>query len=516
MTLTVETFALPPNAPPVVELNLPSGAAAPLALDSHGYSYEVTGNTLLPETAIRKVLEDAATPDAAVDSLSASYRKAGFLLVALRARVQGRHVALNVVEGQITAVKARPSIAAYYGGVEFDPAVTEDDLIRRNILAEMDASRSGLGFQPSVRPASQPGGSELTVSTPPQPGFKPVSGSVVFGNYGSRYVGGDVAAINLQAQPGDGWLFAANYTHGLPNLQSDSRGSRYDAGALSASKVTPWGVYGMSANRSSYRLGVAAAPYYPQGQTSTYALSGNQLVWANAAARLSANQAVTHVAYKSTVLGGSYTLADQDYNYATAGLQGSRTIQIGGLIGSLSAAANYNLGLSAPRGTMVYDLASAPQTRFHYWTINLNWQQTLPRGWSANLSASGQWGLDTLPANQQWVVGGYGSLSAFSSSISGDGGYLLRGVVQTPPWSWRGWQVSAQGFAEQGAATTHYNAAGTPAWRMMADIGVGLNFTSPANTSLSIVAARPTASKNVAAAVYNSQRAVYFVLQQPF
>ena len=516
MTPTVETFALPPTATAVQELRLPAGASGPLTVSAHGYDYRVTGNTLLSASSLRSVLDNSATPEQAVDRLTAAYRRAGFLLVALRAQVVGKRVAINVVEGRLTAINARPHIAKFYQGLEFTPGVTNDTLIRRNILAEMYASRSGLSFRPSVGPAPQPGGSELTVDTPAQPRFKRLSGSVVFGNYGSRYVGGDVAAVNLQAQPGGGWLFAANYSRGMPNLQKASAGSRYEAGALSASEVTPWGIYGASINRSSYRLGVAGAPYYPQGQTSTYALTGNQLVWADATARLSVNQALTHVAYKSTVLGGSYTLADQNYNYGTLGLQASRNVLLGGFAGAVNFAANYNIGLSAPRGTMVYDLASAPQTRFHYWTTSLGWQQALPNGWSFNFNANGQWGLDTLPGNQQWVVGGYGSLSAFTASLSGDGGYLLRAVTQTPPWAWRGWQASVQGFAEQGAATTHYTAAGNPAWKMMADIGVGLTLTSPRNTTLSLIAARPISSKNVTSAVFNSQRAVYFVLQQPF
>lgn len=520
MALTVDFFVPPPSPATVVELHRAAHLPAPLRIATpQGLHITVRGNTLLSESAIRLALHTATSPQDALARLEAAYRRAGYLLVGLRALPghQGNSVEIQVIEGRLTEIRAQPAIARFYRGTEFDPEVTENQLIRRNILAEMYASRSGLGFRPSVGPAPQPGGSVLSIDTPTQPGFKRFGGSVVLGNYGSRYVGGDVAGLNLQAQPGDGWLLAANYSHGLPNLTKASEGSRYDAGALSASKVTPWGVYGLSLNRSSYRLGVAGAPYYPQGETQTAALTGSQLAWASPTARLSLNQAVTHVAYKSEVLGGSYTLADQNYNYLTLGAQGSRNLSLGSLPGAVNLALGYNLGLSAPRGTMIYDLSSAPQTRFHYWTVNAAWQQSLPRGWSGNLTASGQWGLDTLPANQQWVLGGYGNLSAWTPGIlSGDGGYLLRAAVQTPSWTWRGWQVSAQGFAEQGAVTTHYNPTGSPGWRMLADVGVGLTLTAPWKTQLSLTAARPVASKNVAAATFDSQRALYVVLQQPF
>jgi len=516
MPVVLDTFVPPHNPPQIVTLRLAENAGGEIAVESHGFRYTVSGNTLLSQTVIRTALLQAQSPESAINALNAAYRKRGYLLVALRAKVEDKNVSIAVIEGQISSLKAQPGIRPFYNGVEFDPAVTENALIRRNILAEMYASRSGLGFRPSVGPAPQPGGSELTIGSPEQPGFKRFGASVVFGNYGSRYVGGDVASINLQAQPGDGWLLAGNYSHGLPNLTTASAGSRYDAGALSVSKVTPWGIYGINLNRSSYRLGVAGAPYYPQGITETSALTGSQLVWASPTARWSLTQAVTHVAYKSTVLGGAYTLADQNYNYVTLGTQGSRNVQLAGLAGSVSLTLNYNLGVSAPRGTMVYDLPSAPQTRFHNWTVNASWQQALPRGWSANVSATGQWGLDTMPANQQWVVGGYGSLSAFSASLAGDGGYLVRSVLQTPSWNLGGWSVNAQGFWEQGAVTTHYTPVGSPAWRMLSDVGVGLSLTSPWKTTLSLLAARPVAQKNVPAATFDSQKAVYFIVQQPF
>ncbi|MDD5031266.1 MAG: ShlB/FhaC/HecB family hemolysin secretion/activation protein, partial [Rhodoferax sp.] len=520
MALVPDVF-IPPTRPPAIVAQHLAGAA-PLALritSAQGLHIAVLGNTLLSPAAVRSALEQAANPQEALSQLEAAYRRAGYLLVGLRAVTdQANHaVSIQIIEGQLTQIQASPGVTAFYRGTEFDPSLTENALIRRNILAEMYASRSGLGFRPSLAPAPQPGGSTLTVETAPVPQFKPLSGSVVFGNYGSRYVGGDVLGENLTLRPGDGWLLGANYSHGMPNLTQASTGSRSDAGGLFISRVTPWGIYGLNLQRSSYRLGVAGAPYYPQGITQTSALTGSQLVWASPTARLSLNEALTHVAYKSEVLDGAYTLADQNYNYLTLGAQGSRNVQVGGLQGAVNLALGYNLGLSGRRGTLIYDVPSAPQSRFRNWSFNASWQQNLPQGWSLNAAASGQWGINTQPANQQWVLGGYGNLAAWTPGIlSGDGGYLLRTVAQTPNWDWKGWQINAQAFAEQGAVTTHYLTPNVPGWRMLADVGLGLTFTAPWKTSLSVQAARPVANKNVAAATLASQRAVYFVLQQPF
>ena len=514
--------ALPPFTPPatppaVVELRLPRDAAAPLAVRSHGYAYEVTGNTLLPAALLRRAIEEAADPQAAVGALSALYRGHGYMLAAVRAQVREHQVTVAIVEGQITAVKAKPGLARFYRGAMFDPSVDNNALIRRNLLAEAYATRSGLGLKPSVVPAAQPGGTELVVDTPEQPGFKPVSGSVVLGNYGSRYVGGLVLGENLAIHPGHGLEFTLGYSHGLPNLQRASAGSRSDTFNAGASIVTPWGFYGLNYGHSGYRLGTAGAPYYPSGSTDTFGATGSQLFYASPALRLSSTEGLTHVAYRSTVLGGLYTLADQNYNYGSVGLQLGSSVAPGGLPGAVNVALNYNLGLSGQRGTLVYEYASAPQAHFHSWGVNANWVQNLPHGWVANLTANGQWGLDMLPANQQWVLGGFGSLAAWNPGVlTGDGGYLLRSVAQAPAFGWHGWQVSLQGFAEQGAVTNHYQAPGAAGWQMLADVGVGVTLSSPWQTQLTLTAARPVASKNVSAGVRDSLKPIYVVLQQPF
>jgi len=194
MPVVLDTFTPPPRPPEIVTLALAKDAGAPISVESHGWGFTVSGNTLLSRETVQKVLRTAQTPQEALNALNAAYRNRGYLLVAMRAQVKDKKVAIAVIEGQISSLKAQPGVRSFYSGVEFDPALNENSLIRRNILAEMYASRSGLGFRPSVAPAPQPGGSQLTVDTPEQDHFKRYGGSLVFGNYGSRYVGGDVAS----------------------------------------------------------------------------------------------------------------------------------------------------------------------------------------------------------------------------------------------------------------------------------------------------------------------------------
>ncbi|WP_298289872.1 ShlB/FhaC/HecB family hemolysin secretion/activation protein [Thiomonas sp.] len=515
----LQTFTPPPEPPAaVVELKLPKNAHGSLTLVSHGYTYEVSGDTLLGAQTLEQVLASAANPNAAVAELYRAYQKRGHILVAVRAEMQpGQRVVISIIEGQITQINAEDGLDKFYRGVEFDPTVTGNALIRRNIQAQAYAQRNGRGFTAGLKPAPQPGGTELDIGAPPDPDFRPVQGILTLGNYGSRYVGGSILGESLTIHPGAGTEFNLAYSHGLPNLQKDSTGSRYDAASVGGSIWTPYGLYGLSYTSSHYRIGLAGAPLNPAGKTEIWSLTGSQLVWASATGRLSLTQNLSHVLNQQTVFSGLYTLVDQNYNYINLGAQYSQNVSLGELSGVVNASASASLGLTAPRGTLSVISTGAPASRFHYWQAALSWSQNLGKGWLGSLSASGQYGLDTLPQNQQWVLGGYGSLAAWTPGIlSGDGGYALRAMIQTPGWQWGRWQLTAQGFAEQGAVTMHYTPVGTAGWRMLADVGLGITMTSPWKTSLSVQAARPVASKNVTSSVYSNQRAVYLVLQQPF
>jgi hypothetical protein len=62
-------FTPPPSTPPVVEVAPPRYGAEPISIESHGYRYVVTGNTLLSPEVIEKVLAAASTPKDALGAV---------------------------------------------------------------------------------------------------------------------------------------------------------------------------------------------------------------------------------------------------------------------------------------------------------------------------------------------------------------------------------------------------------------------------------------------------------------
>lgn len=526
---------VPPNPPPpVVEQRLSAAAGVAVRVTSHGWAYRVTGNTLLPPDRIETLLLQADDPQQAVSRLSEAYKQAGYPLVVVTAQIEpepartgasdsaapppsagARSVSIRVVEGRITELQAAGALQPYFSGLRDRADVTADQVLRQAILANDYANRQGQRVQIGFSPAEQQGGSVLQAITTPLPGYKPWTAALQLGNYGSRYTSSYVAGGNIAWRPGAGWEFTGNYLAGLPNWSSDSRGSLYHAAGLGASVATPLGTYGLSVQNTTYKLGRVSYPLNTAGQVRTGSASGSQLLYASERSQLRLSESFNHVENRVSVFDGAYTLTDQRYDYLTLGLAYTRGYSLGDLGGALTGTLSYNRGLSERAGSfLLSSAATAPTPQFRSYNFGLTVQQQLPRSFYAQAVLNGQWTEDTLPQQQQWVLGGLGNLTAYNAGVAvGDKGYSLRLSLQAPAQQWGGLSLTPNLFIEHGAA--RYAQIQGP-WQRVTDWGVGLNLALPrAGTTLNLLYARPVSSSNIAAQTLNQQRAhVFFVLQQ--
>lgn len=512
-------FDQPPVAAVVIEQPAPEQGGVEIKVTAGAWRYRVTGNTLLPDAQIRAVLAAAADPQAAVAALSAAYQRAGYALVAVKAVGDGpQRVWIQVVQGQITQLRMPEDLSGFYAGLRDRQNLTRDELLRRTVLAQAYAARDGQELHANFAPSSTPGGSALEVQTPPRPDARAVSGAFQLGNTGSRYASRYTTGLSLAVDPGRGLEFTGNFVHGLANWSSASRGSQYQVGALGASIITPWGTYGLNYQKTSYRIGDVAAPLYPQGDVRSFAANGNQLLHVTDRSRFILSESVSHIGFTQAVYGGDYQLADQNYNFASVGLQYLTTTVLACQTGQLSLGLTLNKGLSGLSGSMDIERDGAPTPRFRSINYSLGWVQPLPKGAVMQFSLSGQRGFDTLPSQQQWVLGGMGSLSAyFPGVLVGDSGYAGRFSVQTAPWSWKGWSVTPSLFLETGAAAYAYTVPGTPRWQSLTDGGLALNLQGPRGSTLTLLAARGIGSSHVTSAVRDSSHAAFFFnFQQSF
>ena len=168
-----------PDLPPNVPVDVPQTVISPLStstpvstssslrVESHGYSYEVVGNTLLDPAVIEARLAAAPDPQAAFATVNQAYQEAGYFLVALRGGLRDRTLTIQVVEGQLTEVVGSEDLAPYFRLLRDRPTLNKDEVLRQGTLAEMYDSRQGQQPKISFEPAEAAGGSRMVITETP-------------------------------------------------------------------------------------------------------------------------------------------------------------------------------------------------------------------------------------------------------------------------------------------------------------------------------------------------------------
>lgn len=521
--------AAPAPAPPAAQVApaAPPPPAVPAALqpplpqqviESHGYTYVVTGNTLLAPAAFQAAIQAGSSPEQVLSNLKRAYAEDGYFLVGIVARVEAQRVLVRVVEGRLTHIEGPADIAAFFDGLQGDPHVRSSDIIRQSILAQAYAATNGQQPQISFKPAPEEGGSTMQIQTRPTDDPKPIGGSLTAGNFGNRYAGHQLvqAQVNMHHA---GFTLSANHTRALTGMDTDTQGAYYAATGATVSWVNPWGSYQLDEQRTKYALGDAFAPLYPAGRIHVWGVSGTQFLYADENTRWTLSEGVHSVRDRETVFNDLYTLRDQRYLVTDLGTNASW--QFAGLAGrpaGLAVGAGIKWG--GTRGESGFQEGiGQPTPHFKIYSANLDYTQALGQNWLGTFSLSGQSSVDTLPSYEQWVLGGLNNLAAWlPGTAAGDRGYLARVALQAPPWSVGPLRVRPSLFGEHGAARYSYIAPQAPLWQGLTDAGVSLNVDIPrAGVSALFAYAKPLDDRGLPEQTIRGQRAhLFFFLQAGF
>jgi hemolysin activation/secretion protein len=514
-------FTPPPQIPPVITFSQPKYGAEPTVVESHGFKYVVTGNTLISPEQIQMVLRFASDPEAGLSALLRIYYSLGYRLVAITGQISGQTVQVSVFQGILTELQVPDSLTDYFGSLEGRDDVRTPEIIRDQILAQSYADRSGKQLHVNLVPASNPGGSVLTIKEADQPGYFPVDADLNFGNYGSRYSSAYVAGGSVSANLTHGLQISANLTQGLPGLRAESFGSNFYQNGISGSAVTPYGTYGVSANWTHYRLGQTTYPLYPDGNVFDYQITGTQLFYADESTRLALNEAFNRVKYREKAFNGFYTLVDQQYNYLSFGPNVNKSFSVIGLPGSVNAGVTFNIGISSAAGGLVDNMPGAPTSHFKYTNLAISENQALPGGLQTVFTGQAQISTSTLPSQQQWVLGGFGNLTAWEpGAATGDSGYAARLELDAPTLAYAKSALAFGAFGEVGGATFRTPSPGTFPSQTLADIGLSLKIQLPEKFSATAMTALPIKSAGFDKVARNSLKQdrldAFFVVQKGF
>jgi hemolysin activation/secretion protein len=520
--MAADTPPIPPAEPPQAAIVAPAAQnAQPIVVDSNGYHYQVTGSTLVPIATVQSIIESAPGPKEALEGLNRAYQTAGYFLVAIGAQVQEKLVAIRVVEGRITEKEISDGLAPYYAGIEDRAGLTRNELIRRTAMAELYAARQGMRPKINFTPGSTLGGTKVAASEEPIAGAKQWNAGLGFNNLGSRYSSRYTAAANGAVRPGGGLELTASYTQGIPGLSDDSAGSSYHAAVIGGSIVTPWGLYGLSYTSIDYVIGEVTAPLFPSGEIRTAAINGTQLAFANDTARWTFTESLSRIENLQTGFEGLYMITDQNYNVASVGTGYNQSFALLGQNANIGVGITVSKGFSDRAGTFLPDNPGVPNPRFALVQANASYSQALPAGYTAGVTLSGQYADSTVPQNQQWVLGGFGNLTAWlPAALVGDSGALARVTVNSPGWAWEGagMTLSAGAFLEGGIARLHNRPVGDPVTRGLGDVGLSVSGVVHTGTSLSLAYGWPVWDRNLPEKEVEalSRSRLYFSLNQSF
>ena len=487
---------------------------------SHGYEYIIIDNRLLSEATVQRLIKGAKGPRAAVGALKKAYEKRGYFLIGIVGRRRGKRIQVRIVQGRVTHLKGPKPLTWYFSGLKGNNEIRTSDVIRRAILARaFDATN---GQQPQIRfkPAPEFAGSTMEISEKPIKGHHPVGGSLTFGNFGNRYAGRYLAQGQVYAQS-HGLTLQANQSRAIAGLSESTHGAYYNSTGLSLSDITPWGIYQLDYNYTKYQLGDAFFPLYPQGRIQTYAFKGTQLLYADASRRWSLKEGFQHVHNQGSYFHGYYMIRDQNYDVWHVGSDFSW--RFGGLLShaaSLSLGGNVQVGTS-PGGDTGFrsSVPGSPTPHFSLYSANASVSQSLPADFLVKLDLSGQATPDTLPQNEQWVLGGLNNLTAYlPGTVVGDSGYLARFTLQSPALRAGPLSLEPKLFFEHGAARYTYVRPNNPTWQALCDVGASLSLNVPASrTSATLAYAQPVGSRDVSPSFRQGQRAhLFFYVSQAF
>ncbi len=517
----------PTETPAVVRPVALPGAVTPLwVLEANGVRYEFVGDPILGEAEIRHVLDQAADPAEAVLKLSQLRRQQGFLLgsVALE-QMQGNRLRIRLIEQRIVEVTAPKSLRGYFTGVENDPDLKHASVLREAALAEAYAARQGKRPRVSFETMGTVQEVRMVVREEPLADARRTGLSLTVGNHGNRYASRWTTAAGAKLRPGGGAELTLEAVKGLSEATEESSGSRLEQGRLGFSFVTPLGVLGASFSTLSYRASDQAAflgttvdgrPVfgYEQGTIHTLVLSAEQLIHAGERSRWSLSESWSRiddnahrVFYAGSEKLGRETLRKERYDALTLGL--NFTLQDGteGDRSALNGSVSFTQGLSDRTGTFERDGAQTPNPAFKLGQLGLAYERPFVLGTRAGLSVKGQWSDDSLPETQQFVLGGFGNLTAWLPGVAAaDRGALARATLAVPDQNLGPFKLSVGLFYEAGYAEAVSPAADEKPEKFLSDVGVGVVLKNK-NLNLSLGYAEPLVVDGVSEKVESDSRA---------
>ncbi|MES2489782.1 MAG: hypothetical protein V4607_08310 [Pseudomonadota bacterium] len=516
---------LPPPATPqqgTVE-QLQTQAGSGITVPFQNYQLHVSAGDILNEETVKNAVSLADNLSNAVRNIGAAAYLEGYPASQVTYALSGQDLYVLVVPGKISGIRASEALKPYLNGLETADPMRDSDLEGKRTLASMAADRAGINVFPVFEPDGN-GGQVLDFEKNNQ-ASDPTTIRVEFGNPGNRFASRYFGDLEIKTASVWGDEFRVFAREGIQNLDANGKPGDYHEQNVGWNRVTPWGVFGINGRNITYN-------YTASGTTTSGPFSTDLLgrIWVGEAlwlypiysdfnsrwnvqlkvdrtskeGKIDATGTTPSAVYQREL----YTSAEASTSY------GSNFVFIGhtwNFTGGVTARKGFgdgdtNVDLTTPpiHGDQSYLLFRPAATLKFFWNNSI----------STGIEASGQYSSDSVPEQQQWVLGGMGNLtSALPGVIVGDKGYLARVFTEVMLPITDGLELRPKIFVERGSAT--YSNPNTASQQVdgaqtLTDAGLelGVKFTQLIDASVSY--AKSFNDKNITDAVKDASDARLF------
>jgi hypothetical protein len=527
---------LPPVMPPQLATSAQISAysavsATEVSATINGTNVRVLGNRYLSDADVKNILSSAKTPAEGIINLTKRYYQSGHLLVRIRYAREGDDVVVFVEQLTLSDIRVDADIQPYFEGLVGDTDLSISEFDRARILANLKAERGGYEYSMSYQETGD-NTVALVMTKAAVENYDSTDYILEANNKGSRFLGRYFGLAGIKHRFEDGTELSLAYQTAFTDLGESRDGENLDQFSVSVDRPFVSGLYGLDLSYVEY----SRDPKIAQTQTGLCILGllgcgtstsittvnldaeilqaafrGEQILFSGIDSRLSVTEKLEHIDSVVEQAGTSSKLLEETYQIVDVGVkyQKSRYKTDELPAAQLNAGLNFLAGfgdggtldnygeyqaafMTQNPGISVPDVVPAARTaEFLALQASARYMVRIADETLLSFSANGQFADEQLPQQQQFVLGGMNTLSAYLPGVLvGDEGYYINASLEKT-FTWNEYKISPSVFAEYGASWFNNTNSEFGDTQSIADAGVRLRIEFTDYLFTEFVAALP-------------------------
>ena len=530
------------DLPPVIP---PAAASADAVIEARrneggvqatidGVAVKVYGNQYLSDSDLVAVLESAATPAEAVIKLAKRYYEDGHLLVSVNYARLLDSIAIIVHQKSLNQVVGAEELSSYFKGLEGDSDLKMSEFHRAKVLADLRSRRAGYNYEISYTEQGL-NAVDMVLTRTAVENHKATEFIVEANNKGSRFLGRYFGLAGVKHKTESGTQISASYQTAFTDLGESRDGEELNQVSVSVDHPFAQGLYGIDLNYVDYLrepevatvqagdcFDLLGIPLFCQpnqiinkgveldAEIIQATLRGEQVLYSTPWKQFSLTQRIEFVDSTIERKDSGEMILDENYQvlelgarysqnrYQSKGHNASRfaaNLRLRGGFGdggTLDSFDEYREPFDTA-GVTPPDVAAAARTaEFIALLPSASYEQRIADGLTFKANARGQLSDSQLPQQQQFVLGGMDTLSAYLPGVLiGDEGYHLSMALDKAIGELAGIRITPSVFAEMGAIRYQDASGELGDMQSLADAGLRVKFEYGKWLYSEVVAAAP-------------------------